>query len=138
MRRRGVLSVVFVLVSLCVARQEFPAAQSKPIIPETYYNTFSRAHPVLARIKPGDVVSTRTIDASGRDETGTVRARPSNPLTGPFYVEGAEPLPIAEYYDKLGIDFIDDPGQPRFEIRPDPTPGQARLRAAWLGEREAA
>jgi acetamidase/formamidase len=67
------------------------SAQSKPIVAETYYNTFSRAHAPLARIRPGETVATRTIDASGRDETGTVRARPSNPLTGPFYVEGAEP-----------------------------------------------
>jgi amidase len=66
-------------------------AQSKPIVAETYYNTFSRAHPPLARIRTGETVATKTIDASGRDETGTVRARPSNPLTGPFYVEGAEP-----------------------------------------------
>ena len=65
----------------------------------------------------------------------------TDPAIGEFfdrYVEGAEPLPIAEYYDKLGIDFIDDAEQPRFEMRPDPTPEQARLRAAWLGERAAA
>src|SRR5687768_15339990 len=80
-----------VLVSLCGALPETTFAQSKPIAAETYYNTFSRAHPPLARIKPGETVATKTIDASGRDETGTVRARPSNPLTGPFYVEGAEP-----------------------------------------------
>ena len=91
MRRRAVLrNVLLVMAALCAADTD-PAAQSKPIIAETYYNTFSRAHAVLARIKPSAVVSTKTIDASGRDETGTVRARPSNPLTGPFYVEGAEP-----------------------------------------------
>jgi amidase len=89
-RRAGLWSGLFVLVALSVADTD-PAAQSKPIVPETYHNTFSRAHPVLARIKPGAVVSTRTIDASGRDETGTIKGRPSNPLTGPFYVEGAEP-----------------------------------------------
>jgi amidase len=84
-----VLAVASVL--LCSARAETAFAQSKPIVADTYYNTFSRAHPPLARIRPGETVSTKTIDASGRDETGTVRARPSNPLTGPFYVEGAEP-----------------------------------------------
>jgi acetamidase/formamidase len=46
---------------------------------------------VLARIRPGETVFTRTLDASGRDEKGAVRAGPPNPLTGPFYVEGAEP-----------------------------------------------
>jgi amidase len=83
--------VVLVLVALCGAELNVASAQSKTIVAETYYNTFSRAHAVLARIRPGETVSTKTIDASGRDETGTVRARPSNPLTGPFYVEGAEP-----------------------------------------------
>src|SRR5688572_19939749 len=80
-----------VLIWLCGALPEPLFAQSKPVVAETYYNTFSRAHPPLARIRPGETVVTKTIDASGRDETGSVRARPSNPLTGPFYVEGAEP-----------------------------------------------
>ena len=81
-------------VALVVAGAAVPAtisAQSKPIVAETYYNTFSRAHAPLARIRPGETVVTKTIDASGRDETGTVRAKPPNPLTGPFFVEGAEP-----------------------------------------------
>ncbi len=82
---------VCLLAAACAWGEALPSAQSTRIVAETYYNTFSRAHPVLARVKPGEVVSTRTIDASGRDDTGTVRARPSNPLTGPFYVEGAEP-----------------------------------------------
>ena len=74
------------------------------------------------------------------DELYDVLVEMTDPAIGEFfdsYVESAEPLPIAEYYDKLGIDFIDDPEQPRFEIRPDPTPEQAWLRAAWLGERAA-
>ena len=91
MRVEAILrSSVVALVALCMADQEFPAAQSQQIVAKTYYNTFSRAHPVLARIQPGEVVRTKTIDASGRDDTGTVRASPPNPLTGPFYVEGAE------------------------------------------------
>lgn len=56
-----------------------------------FYNSFHHRHPPLARITPGAAVATRTIDASGRDETGKLVADPSNPLTGPFYVEGAEP-----------------------------------------------
>ncbi len=83
--------VAVVLVTLCGAAHGFTAAQSKQILAQTYYNTFSRAHAPLARIRPGDAVATRTIDASGRDHTGSVIGRPPNPLTGPFYVEGAEP-----------------------------------------------
>src|SRR5215216_2263383 len=66
-------------------------AQSKPIVAEIYYNAFSRAYAPLARIRPGETVVTKTIDASGYDDTGTVRGVRPNPLTGPFYVEGAEP-----------------------------------------------
>ncbi len=49
------------------------------------------------------------------------------------FVQSAEPLPIAEYYEKIGIRFIDEEGQPpRFEIMEDATPEQLRLREAWL------
>ena len=60
----------------------------------------------------------------------------TDPSVGEFlrkYVVAAEPLPIAEYYAKLGIDFVDDATGPRFVVRPDPTPEQARLRASWAG-----
>jgi acetamidase/formamidase len=89
--RASAFGPALVVLAACAAGHEITFAQSKPIVADTYYNTFSRAHAPLARIRPGETVVTKTIDASGRDETGTVRARPSNPLTGPFYVEGAEP-----------------------------------------------
>ncbi|HYO47406.1 MAG TPA: peptidase [Gemmatimonadota bacterium] len=49
------------------------------------------------------------------------------------YVVAAEPLPIAEYYGKLGIDY--DPAGPSFSVRENPTEEQSRLRAAWMGNR---
>jgi amidase len=58
---------------------------------KVYYRTFFRGHPVLQRIKPGDRVITKTIDAAGQDDKGVQRhPEPGNPLTGPFYIEGAE------------------------------------------------
>src|SRR5713226_5985759 len=66
-------------------------AETHKVQPTTYYRTFSHAHPVLARIRPGDLVVTKTLDSGGQDERGVQRNEPSNPLTGPFYVEGAEP-----------------------------------------------
>lgn len=53
------------------------------------------------------------------------------------YVKAAEPLPIAEYYAKLGIRFVDG-DEPRFEIVKDATPEQLALRRAWLHGRPAA
>jgi acetamidase/formamidase len=81
------------MLSLALATLLTPAwtTQVEPIIPKTYYRTFSRSHPVLCRIKPGERVSTRTLDSGGQDENGVQRHEPYNPLNGPFYVEGAEP-----------------------------------------------
>jgi predicted metalloprotease with PDZ domain len=53
------------------------------------------------------------------------------------YVKAAEPLPIAEYYAKLGIRFVDG-DTPRFEIMPNATPAQIALREAWMRGRPAA
>lgn len=66
-------------------------AEVHQVVATTYYNTFSRTHPVLKRVRPGDTVVTKTIDAGGQDEKDVRRGQPSNPLTGPFYIEGAEP-----------------------------------------------
>ncbi len=61
------------------------------VAPDTFFNTLWRGHPVVARIKPGDVVATKLLDASGRDERDVQRAQWGNPMAGPFFVEGAEP-----------------------------------------------
>ncbi|MFC1557901.1 acetamidase/formamidase family protein [candidate division KSB1 bacterium] len=58
--------------------------------PTHYYSTFSFAHPPVLRIKPGDRIVTKTIDANGFDYTNTLLSDGGNPQTGPFYVEGAE------------------------------------------------
>ncbi len=71
----------------------FPAAlgaADHQVVASEYYRTFSASHPVLLRIKPGEVVATKTLDSSGRDEQGEARGARGNPLTGPFFVEGAE------------------------------------------------
>jgi len=58
--------------------------------PTQYFNVIGTAAPCL-RVADGDTVITDTIDASGLDAREmTVAARP-NPMTGPFYIEGAEP-----------------------------------------------
>jgi amidase len=59
-------------------------------VPEHYYRTFSHDHPVFLRIQPGERVATKTIDTGGKDFRGEKRSPEGDPLTGPFYVEGAE------------------------------------------------
>jgi len=69
---------------------------------KTYYRTFSRAHPVLAKIKQGDSVKTRCVDSGGQDYRGEHRSEPGNPLTGSFFVEGAEPGDtLAVHFDRV-------------------------------------
>jgi len=66
-------------------------AETHRFTPTVFYNTYSFAHPPALRIKPGDRVVTKTIDAGGVDWNGTTVGSGPNPQTGPFYVEGAEP-----------------------------------------------
>src|SRR5438874_1264941 len=81
---------------VCVASAFLTAGgqvRSEPhrFTPQIFYNTYSAAHPPALRIRPGDRVSTKTVDASGVDWNGKTVAAGGNPETGPFYVEGAEP-----------------------------------------------
>src|SRR5438552_1972419 len=67
------------------------AAETHRLVPTQFYNTWSFSHPPALRIKPGDRVVTKTIDAGGVDWNGKTVAQGPNPQTGPFYIEGAEP-----------------------------------------------
>jgi amidase len=57
--------------------------------PKVYYNTIGWHEPVL-HIAPGDSVSTTTVDARGWDVNCEQVTERGNPMTGPFYIEGAE------------------------------------------------
>jgi amidase len=59
--------------------------------PEHYYRTFGHDNPVFARIKAGDVVVTKTLDSRGKNFRSEQSSPIENALTGPFYIEGAEP-----------------------------------------------
>ena len=58
--------------------------------PNTYYNTLG-SHPPALNIADGDRVCALTADARGCDESGETVANRGNPMSGPFFVEGAEP-----------------------------------------------
>lgn len=79
------------LLILLLSVSLLPAATHQ-IVATSYYRTFAKVHPPLIRIKPGDIVQTKTLDAAGLDDKD-VRRHPEfgNPLTGPFFIEGAEP-----------------------------------------------
>ena len=79
------------MVAIGLALSTHLSAETHQFIPTVFYTTYSFAHPPALRIKPGDRVVTKTIDAAGADWNGRSVASGGNPETGPFYIEGAEP-----------------------------------------------
>jgi acetamidase/formamidase len=65
--------------------------QTHTFTPTEFHRVFSYAIPPALRIFPGDTVKTKSVDAGGSDENSVRRSQGGNPLTGPFYVEGAIP-----------------------------------------------
>ena len=65
--------------------------RSHQFTPTEFHHYFSGSTPPALHINPGDTVETRSIDAGGIDETGKRRTSGGNPLTGPFYIDGAWP-----------------------------------------------
>ena len=91
MRRTTVFAAIGVAAALRCTTATSQAPQTHQFIPTTFYTTYSFAHPPALRIKPGDRVITKTIDAAGTDWNNRVVSPGGNPQTGPFYIEGAEP-----------------------------------------------
>lgn len=58
--------------------------------PTHFCRTFGEKSPAFT-LKPGDKVTITTLDAHGFDKKGIRRVEFSNPLVGPFFVEGLEP-----------------------------------------------
>jgi amidase len=78
---------LFLLLALAITCY----AETHVFQPKEFYNTFSGAIPPVLHIKPGDHVVTFTVDSRGFDSAGVQRGQSSNPETGPFFIEGAEP-----------------------------------------------
>jgi acetamidase/formamidase len=76
---------IYFMAALCLP------AETHRFEPAEFHNTFSFSHKPVLRIKPGDRVRTKTIDARGFDHQDRKRGERPNPQTGPFYIEGAEP-----------------------------------------------
>jgi amidase len=77
------------------ARREPPKSAAPPkthaFEPVQFQHFFSGALEPVLHVTPGDTVKTWSVDAGGTDPKGVRRTSGGNPLTGPFYVEGALP-----------------------------------------------
>ena len=85
MKRPTIVVILFGLVAT------ISSAESHKFVPTVFYNTFSSAHPPALRIKSGERVLTATLDEAGAGADGKTVAQGPHPVTGPFYIEGAEP-----------------------------------------------
>jgi amidase len=69
-------------------------------IPSEFHRELSAEVPPVLTIWPGDIVRTKSVDAGGQDERSQQRVAGGNPLTGPFYVEGAMSGDVLAIYIK--------------------------------------
>lgn len=98
---KPIIAGLFLLVSV-------PLFAQNPVKYHATINTvkyvYATVEPVL-RLKPGDILETNTFDAFGnaiQKPTDTLdMVKGDNPLTGPFFVEGAEPG------DTLAVKILD-------------------------------
>ena len=81
--RHVALAVVAGLLVTCARAGSSGPAETHRFTPQTYYNTYSSGHPPALRIRPGDRVSTKTVDAAGADADGKTVTPGGNPETGP-------------------------------------------------------
>jgi acetamidase/formamidase len=96
MRRTSIVQIAAGLIASTATAGAQPASAAQAptvhrVVADTFWNTLDHRHPVVRRIRPGDIVVTKTIDASGYDDHEKQRAASGNPMVGPFYIEGAEP-----------------------------------------------
>jgi len=85
---KGVISVIMLV---CISYGSISGQQTIQFTPTMYSHVFSAQPAPVLRIRQGDTVHTTSVDAGGLDYTGTKVTERGNPLTGPFYIEGAEP-----------------------------------------------
>ena len=108
--------------------------------PTTFHSTIGSHAPALT-IADGDTVVAATVDAHGFDHRGNQPADRPNPMTGPFFVEGAEPGDALQVsiegiamtcdtgwtFQTLSANVVDPDAVPRFP---------ARVKTGWIIDRD--
>jgi amidase len=101
------------------------SAETHTFYPDHHSPVFSATRDPVLRIKSGDTVVTRTWDSGGQDHLGVKHIRhpyvypeTGNPLTGPFYIEGAEHGDALEVHlDKIRLNR--NWGYTSYRLNPD-------------------
>jgi amidase len=86
---------VLLFTAMGIAQNEQPRVVRYSPKPSDLKYTYSASYTPVARLKSGDILETNTVDCFGnaiKKPGDTLSMAPGdNPLTGPFYIEGAEP-----------------------------------------------
>ena len=84
--------IPFLFLSLICLVGEAQSPKRVNFTPANYYSFFAAETKPVLNILPGDTIYTSSVDCDGFDKNGIKRSigKAENPLTGPFYVEGAE------------------------------------------------
>ncbi len=114
--------------------------------PSHYFSTLG-THPPVLRVADGDTIVTTTLDAGGYDAHRERVHLGVNPMTGPFFVEGAEPGDtLAVRLDTLrpnrrfgwsGVQLASNVMEPADVARLPPPPGFAEGSGEWDVDMEA-
>ena len=82
----------FLLLSVISFVCDAQAPKRVNFTPNTYYSFFSADTKPVLTILPGDTIYTSSVDCDGFDKNNIKRSigAAENPLTGPFYIQGAE------------------------------------------------
>jgi amidase len=98
-------AIVLLFLATLACAQEQPRVVRYSPKPSDLKYTYSASHAPVARLKSGDILETNTFDCFGnaiKKPGDTLSMAPGdNPLTGPFYIEGAEPG------DTLAVKILD-------------------------------
>lgn len=91
------VSLLFLAAASLASSQQVVHYQLKMQELKTVYGNV----PPVMHVKPGDTIDTTTVDADGKEPAAAgYKVNGPNPLTGPFYVDGAEPG------DTLAVKFV--------------------------------
>jgi acetamidase/formamidase len=103
---KSIIAVFFAAASVFSVRaQEEGKVVRYEVKPSELKYTYAASYAPVARLKPGNILETNTVDCFGnavKKPGDTLSMAPGdNPLTGPFYIEGAEPG------DTLAVKILD-------------------------------
>ena len=82
------LIATFFIVTTLSSYGQSKSIQFKPTV---YYNNFSEKFPAVLKVQQGDTIKSESVDAGGTDKNGERVATRGNPVTGPFFIDGASP-----------------------------------------------